>query len=60
MSVENLVTAEVIDNQKRKAKEKEVGWKGMHNGAVAGKSFEKSRRTRKSHAARKANLSHGK
>jgi hypothetical protein len=33
-------------------------WKGMHNGSVAGKGFEKSRRTRKSHSERKAQIIH--
>ncbi len=42
-------------------KEKETGqatWKGMHNGSVAGKGFEKSRRNRKSHSERKTQIVH--
>ena len=31
-------------------------YKGMHNGTVAGKGFEKSRRNRKSHAERRASI----
>lgn len=31
-------------------------WKGMHNGTVAGKSFEGSKRARKSHAQRKRDI----
>lgn len=30
---------------------------GMHNGTVSGKGFEKSRRARKSHAERRAEIS---
>ena len=31
-------------------------YKGMHNGTVAGKGFEESRRNRKSHAERRSNI----
>lgn len=49
-----------IDAQKKKAKEKEGTWKGMHNGVVSGKPFENSRRARTSHSHRKAQLNKGK
>ncbi len=37
---------------------KEGTWKGMHQGSVSGKGFEKSRRSRKTHAERKAQIIH--
>ncbi len=49
-----------IDAQKKKAKEREDSWKGMHNGTVKGKPFEASRRARTSHSHRKAQLNKGK
>lgn len=35
---------------------RESGYRGMHNGTVRGKGFEASRRNRKSHAERRANI----
>jgi hypothetical protein len=53
----NEVPVEQIEAIKKKAKEKdETAWKGMHRGTVAGKSFEASRRSRKSHSARRAQI----
>ena len=53
---ETIVSNEQIESIKKKAKEKDESWKGMHRGTVAGKSFEASRRSRKSHSARRAQI----
>lgn len=34
----------------------DLKWKGMHNGIIKGKSFENSRRHRKSHSVRLAEI----
>lgn len=44
-------------SEEKKTKKPETGekaYKGMHNGTVVGKGFEKSRRNRKTHAQRRA------
>lgn len=52
-----IVPKQEIEAQVKKAKEKEGAYKGMHSGTVAGKSFEKSRRNRKTHSQRRAQIS---
>ncbi len=53
---DSIVAPEKVEAIKQKAKDKEKPYKGMHNGTVSGKSFEASRRSRKSHAERRSEI----
>lgn len=55
-----MVEANVAVEKKQKQKPlipKVERFLGMHNGTVSGKGFEKSRRARKTHAERRAEIS---
>lgn len=53
-----MVEASVaVEKQQKPLIPKVERFLGMHNGTVSGKGFEKSRRARKSHAERRAEIS---